>query len=149
MNINQISQSRFLKKEDFPKPVLVTIEADVYIDTIPGFDGEPDKEKAVVKFVEYEKPMTLNTTNAQLIAMALGSDETEEWIGKQIVVYNDPTVAMKGKLVGGLRVRASKAPQQLPRPVPGQAVTGKLRPGAAPQTAQPAAGPIDEEDMPF
>ncbi|GAF83248.1 unnamed protein product, partial [marine sediment metagenome] len=31
--------------------------------------------------------------------------ETEEWIGKQIVLWADPTVSFGGKLVGGVRVR--------------------------------------------
>ncbi len=139
MNVNQLSQSRYLKKEDFPTPALCTVESDVWIDTIPGFDGEADKEKAVIKFLEYEKPMTLNTTNAQLIAHALGSDETSDWVGKQIVVYNDPTVSMKGKLVGGLRVRASRAPQAA-RPAP-KPVT------VAGRNVNPS--PIDADDSPF
>ena len=36
--------------------------------------------------------MILNSTNAQLIARAVGSEETEDWPGKQIVLFNDPNV---------------------------------------------------------
>ncbi len=64
--------------------------------------------------------MVLNNTNAQIIAMILKSEETDDWIGKQIVLYDDPNVSFGGKLVGGIRVRAPrvKAPLKgIPAPI--------------------------------
>lgn len=73
-----------------------------------ALEGEPEDLKYCLHFKEDVKPMILNSTNAQLIARAVGSEETEDWPGKQIVLYNDPNVSFQGKLVGGIRVRAAK-----------------------------------------
>lgn len=105
MNINSIKESKFLKKEDCGRGILVTIreirEEDV------GKDN--DKEtKHCLHFIERVKPMVLNITNARLIAKILGTEETDEWSGKQIVLYNEPNVEFAGELVGGIRVRAPK-----------------------------------------
>jgi len=32
-------------------------------------------------------------------------DETDNWIGKEITLYNDPTVSMGDQIVGGIRVQ--------------------------------------------
>jgi hypothetical protein len=38
--------------------------------------------------------------------MALfGTDETDEWVGKQCTLYTDPTIMFAGKKTGGLRVK--------------------------------------------
>jgi hypothetical protein len=65
--------------------------------------------------------MVLNSTNIQLMAKACGSDDTDDWIGKQIIVYVDENVSFGGELVGGLRIRKHKqaapvAPKAGPRP---------------------------------
>jgi hypothetical protein len=38
----------------------------------------------------------------------MGSDNTDDWIGKQIVLFVDPSVSFAGKIVGGIRLRAPK-----------------------------------------
>ncbi len=68
---------------------------------------EPDN-KWIVHFQEFEKGMVLNWTNIQLVAKALDSEETNDWIGRQIVIFEDPNVSFGGELVGGIRVRAVK-----------------------------------------
>ena len=74
--------------------------------------GKPEEKKWVMHFDEFENGLVMNSTNLQLTAMAMGSEETEDWIGKQIVLFSDPNVSFGGKLVGGLRIRAvrKKAP---------------------------------------
>ena len=137
MNISYIANSRFLKKEDLNgTPALVTIEADVWQENMAMEDSAPEM-KYVIKFLEFDKPMSLNTTNAQLIAQALNEDDTANWVGRQVVAFVDPTVMMKGKIVGGIRFRASKKPQPANKPV---TVVGK--------PVNPVTK-IDEEDMPF
>ncbi len=58
----------------------------------------------------------MNSTNGQLIAQALKSEESSDWTGGKVVLYDDPSVSYGGKLVGGIRVRAvpksSLAPAQ-------------------------------------
>jgi hypothetical protein len=71
--------------------------------------NEPNKERAVIHFSELEKGMVLNKTNLKRIAYATGSDETDDWAGKQIVLYTDPDVEFGGEIVGGLRVRKPKS----------------------------------------
>lgn len=99
MNINDLKPpSSFLKKEDLPRPVKVTIDAW----ELQEFD---DKQKLVLSFKGKEKKLAVNMTNAKTIAACLGSHDTDDWIGKEITIYNDPTVSMGDKIVGGIRVQ--------------------------------------------
>src|SRR5947209_3260144 len=106
MNISQIRDSKYLKKEDVDPPKLVTIKT--ITEENVAMEGRPEDLKYALHFDELDKPMILNSTNAQLIAKALGSEETDEWSGQQIVLNNDPNDSFGGKLVGGIRVRAPK-----------------------------------------
>jgi hypothetical protein len=106
MHINQLKESNYLKKEDCDPPILVTI--DHLTQKNVALEGDPPDMKYCLHFAEDIKPMILNSTNAQLIARALNSEETDEWKGKQVVLYNDPNVSFQGKLVGGIRVRPAK-----------------------------------------
>lgn len=128
MNLSDLKQSKFLKKEDVGQGVLVTISA-VGQQNVAQEGAEPDM-KATLHFHELDKPLVLNSTNGQIIAKITGKDEDIErtWVGAQIVLYNDPNVSYAGKLTGGIRVRA---------PRPG---TAKL---------PPAPNPIKEEPLPF
>lgn len=110
MKIGQMMESKFLKKEDVEPPKLVTIRG--FSQQNAGRDDAPEM-KWTMKFIELDKPMVMNSTNLQLAAQALGSDDTDHWIGKQIVLYNDPSVQYQGRLIGGIRIRAPKK-----RPVP-------------------------------
>ncbi len=109
MHINQLKESNYLKKEDCDPAILVTIKGDLTQENL-AMEGKPEEKKWLIHFEELEKPMVLNSTNAQLIAMAVGSENSEDWSGKQIVLYNDPNVSFQGKLVGGIRVRV-RAPK--------------------------------------
>lgn len=97
------SNSSYLKKED--------VGEDGYILTIKGFSREmlesdgQSEEKIILHFAEDCKPMVLNRTNAQLLAIATNSKVAGEARGKKIVVYNDPTVGFGGKITGGLRIK--------------------------------------------
>lgn len=134
MHINQLKESNYLKKEDCNPPLLVTID---HIDQKNiALEGDPPDMKWCLHFAEDVKPMICNSTNAQLIAMAVGSEETDDWAGKQIVLYNDPNVSYQGKLVGGVRVRAS--------------VVEAAPIAARPRKSQPVTAPDDDSDsIPF
>lgn len=111
MNINELKKSKYLKKEDCGNGIVVTIRQCMMENVAK--QGEPEEEKAVLYFVELEKPIVVNSTNAQLIAAITGSEETDDWNGHKIVLYSDPNVTnMQGKVVGGIRVRA---PKQAPK----------------------------------
>lgn len=119
-NINSMKESKFLKKDECNPPILVTIESVHQMNVAAS--GAPEEMKWCVQFAEHEKPMVLNSTNAQLIAKITGSEETENWGGKKIVLYDDPSVSYAGKVTGGIRCRAPKnkpaaAPAPAPQPV--------------------------------
>lgn len=133
MHINQLKQSKFLARADVARPILVTIKG-IHQENVAR-EGEPPEIKFALAFSDCAKPMVLNSTNAQIIAQILASEETDHWIGKQIVLYDDPNVSFGGKLVGGIRVRAPK-----------------FKPGTAPapQPAPALVAPVEEEDdVPF
>jgi hypothetical protein len=124
--INEMLPSNYLKQSDFPEDYLVTVRA-IERKNI-AMDGKPADFKWLAHYNEFEKPMVLNATNIQLMAKACGSDDTDDWIGKQVIVYVDENVSFGGELVGGLRIRknrqtapvAPKAASQ--RPAPARAV---------------------------
>ena len=110
-NINSMMPSKYLKKDDCPQPTLVTIRNLTHENVAP--QGQAEEKKWILHFNEFENGLVMNSTNLQLAAAALGSEETEDWIGKQVVIYNDPNVSFGGKLTGGLRIRQvrRKAPE--------------------------------------
>lgn len=107
-SINDIRSSRFLKKEDVGDGVLVTVRGMSQENVAQ--DGAEAEIKWTIHFNELEKPMVLNSTNAQIIALITGHSEDIEknWIGAELVLYNEPNITFAGKLVGGIRVRAPK-----------------------------------------
>ena len=107
-SINDIKQSKFLKKEDVGDGVLVTIHSVQQMNIAK--EGADEELKWTVSFVELEKPMVLNSTNAQVIAKITGFENDIEinWKGKVVVLYDDPNVSYAGKITGGIRVRAAR-----------------------------------------
>jgi hypothetical protein len=133
---SEMRDSKYLKQADVGKGVLVTIERVLQMDV--SLDDAPTEMKWCIKFVELDKPMVLNGTNIQLLEKVCGSDDTDHWHGKRVVLYVDPNVSYQGKLVGGIRVRAPK-PSAVPPPKP------------APLTPEEtmATGEIYEDEIPF
>jgi hypothetical protein len=127
MNVSDLKQSKFLKKEDFETPQLVTISA-LTTQNVAKEGAEPDM-KPVLHFHELDKPLVLNSTNGQLIAQITGKDENIEqsWVGARVVLYADPSISFGGKLVGGIRVRAPRPGAKLP---PAQAAVAQHEPDA-------------------
>lgn len=144
MNVSELRVSKFLKKEDCGESgILVTIKG-VSEDNVSQEGAEP-VYKWVMHFEECEKPLVLNSTCGQVIAMITGSDESEGWIGHKIVLYNDPSVQFKGKVTGGIRVRAPRRP---PADVPAFPHKQPQVP-KAPAKPTPASIPCDSEGAPL
>ena len=60
-------------------------------------------EKPILHFIGKEKTLVLNRVNSYAIGNAVGSDESDDWIGWSIVLY--PTkVLFQGKMVDAIRV---------------------------------------------
>lgn len=140
-HISELKQSKFLTKTDCGKGILVTIR-ECFQENVAK-EGAPPENKWCLSFDEADKPMVLNSTNGQIIASIIGSENTDDWIGHKIVLYEDPTIAFGGKLVGGIRARA---PRNQPKPAPKPVAA----PAPAPAAVQPApaSGP-EADDVPF
>ncbi len=119
--VSDMRESKFLKKEDVGTGTICTVEGCEQQNVAK--DGVEPELRWCLIFAETDKPLVLNSTNIQLCEQICGSDDTDDWIGKKIVLYADPTVAFKGKIVGGIRVRAPKIKA---KPVPVAPVRVKL-----------------------
>lgn len=123
-----ITTGKFLKKED------CTEEGDTHVikfvreeDVSP--EGKPESIKWVMYFEDC-KPLILNTTNINRCIQAFKTNESEEWIGQKLIVYADPDVEFGGKIVGGVRLRA----------------TTRSKPAKGSKPVSPLA---DDEQVPF
>lgn len=136
MKRHEALPSRYLSKEDFPKPALCQI-AQVVIEEIES--QERGKERRPVLYVlGNTKGLILNGTNWDALEVLTGADDSDLWEGHQIVIFTDPTVTMMGKRVGGVRIRAPKAAAPAAAPVA----------PAAPVAAEEPP-PLSDDDVPF
>ena len=106
MNINKLRNKTYLDQHDCDPPIVATMKT-LRQENMSEDIQNPDL-KWVLYFEEDIKPTVLNWTNIQLVAQAVGADDTDEWPGKKIELYREPNVSFGGKLVGGIRVRAVK-----------------------------------------
>ena len=120
MNVAALKQPNFLTRADVGAGMLVTISG-VHQENVAK-SGAPEELRWCISFEECEKPAVLNSTNGQLIAKITGQDDTDNWTGHKVVLYDDPSVSFGGKLVGGIRVRAPRQPQAKPAQRPGKPV---------------------------
>lgn len=145
MHVSALKQSKFLTRADVGQGVLVTI-GEIYQENIAK-EGAPEELKWCVRFPECEKPFVLNSTNGQIIAGIVKSEETDDWAGHKIVLYDDPNVSFGGKLVGGIRVRAPRnQPARSAAPhaaAPAPRAPAPVSP-AAPQPSEP-----ENPEVPF
>lgn len=127
---SEMRESKFLKKEDVGAGSLMTIESCEPHNVAK--EGAPPESKWCLTFAETDKPLVLNSTNIQLCERIFGSDDTDNWIGNQIVLYTDPNVSYQGKVIGGIRVRAPK-----------------IKKAAAPPPPPPVVEDLTDDDIPF
>ncbi len=97
MNINGAFPSNYLKAADLQGRRVAISISHVAIEDIG------DDHKPVLYFIGKEKGMVLNKTNANMITEITGTDETDHWKGKAIVLYV-AKVDFQGKRVDGIRV---------------------------------------------
>ena len=137
MKTSELKSSKYLKKEDCGNDgILVTI-ADLKQENVAP-DNKPEELKWILYFDGSFKPMVLNGTNTKLIEKALGSDETDDWIGKAIVLFSDENVEYMGEIVGGVRCDVSRTKKY----------HAKLEKAPAARVGQREPPPFDEE-VPF
>jgi len=101
MRTSDVFPSRFIKAADIGDNEVVVTVSKVEIEDVG------DDRKPVVYFVGKEKGLVLNRTNWDRIAVAAGSDETDDWVGVKIQLYCEP-VTYAGKTAPAIRVKAVK-----------------------------------------
>lgn len=102
--VSQMLISKFINKGDVDPPLVMTIRQV----TFDQGDGKFEQPKWLMWFNEHRKPLKLNNTILKYLEATLG-EESDDWRGKRVQIYNDPTVMMGNELVGGVRMRANKS----------------------------------------
>jgi hypothetical protein len=90
MDVNTLFPSKYLKAQDATPPVTLTIRT-VVQEKMKNADGE-EEVKPVVYFLEQEKGMVLNRTNAGTLT-ALFTPETEKWVNQRVVLGTEIVTA--------------------------------------------------------
>lgn len=108
MKTHDMFESKFLKREDVGVGILVTIKGVGQANVAK--DGADEQLKYVLLFQELDKPLVLNVTNITTLEQICG-DDTDKWTGRQVVLFDDPSVMYKGEKKGGIRIRAKKGEQ--------------------------------------
>ena len=103
--LNDVKNSPYLAKEDFPKPMVVTIKG--HRKENVAREGDPAEMKVIMYFQGLTKGLRLNVTNSRAVFQVCGLPEYsdfDECNGKQITIYNDVNVMMGNERKGGIRV---------------------------------------------
>ena len=132
--ISEMVESRFLKKEEVGTGIIATIKDLVQYNVAP--EGKPEEMKYCLEFREDLKPMPLNPTNMHILEAITGSDNSDDWMGLEVVLFNDPSV-IYNNIRGGLRIRANTA--AAPTRAPQKPAQGSRAPAKA----------IPDEEIPF
>lgn len=103
-SVHDLKNSKYLTQHDVEPPVVVTFQA--YKEENVAKEGERPDPKYIFKFRELEKPLVMNFTNGSIVSSILGTEDFDQWMGKEVVLYRDPTVGFGGKITGGIRIRA-------------------------------------------
>jgi hypothetical protein len=132
MKVSTTFAGNTLKAEDIgDRQVTVTI-ADCREQEL----GEEKERKAVLYFEGKAKGLALNLTNFQTLFGLFGTDESDDWKGKRIVLYTEPT-KFGNKTVPGIRIRGVSTAAPAPRPTP------------PPPPPSPDEWQASDEDVPF
>jgi len=111
-SVHDLKESRFITQHDVEPPVIVTIKSFEEINVAKP--GAEEEYRWCIWFKEFDKPMTLNSTNGQILSSIIGSEELNDGIGQNIVLYRDPTISFGGRVMGGIRIRAPKKGYKIP-----------------------------------
>ena len=123
MKTSDMIQSKYLKKDDFSQPTVMTIKGCTMEDV-----GQGDT-RWILWMHERQKGLVLNVTKIRQLEASYGQD-TDYWLGKKVKLSHDPTVMYAGKIVGGIKLVTSNAP-------------------AAPTPPPPAAEHEFDDEVPF
>jgi hypothetical protein len=113
MKMNDMFPSKYLTSQDIldmdEEPTFRIKK--VVFETLKNQEGQ-EEEKPILYFVEAEKGIVLNRTNASTIVQMFG-DDTDAWKGKPITLGTDMVTAF-GATKPAIRVRLRKANKPAP-----------------------------------
>lgn len=125
MKLSLMFPRRYATGEDLQGKAITLTIASITLEKMHPQSNAPEVEKWVMYFKEAKKGVVLNRTMAYQIGEFLGSEETDDWVGKSITIYPQP-MTVAGKKVIAIRARAAK-----------------IKPGAA---GEPIPSSLAEED---
>ena len=108
----KITTGNYLKSSELTEEGETFIIEKVLEEPLTNKDGTPGEEKFIL-YLEDSKPLVLNKTNINRLVAAFGSNAADDWAGKSIIAYCDPTIEFGSEIVGGTRLRA--VPKSTPK----------------------------------
>jgi len=105
MKLDQMYPRKYATGADLKAPVTVTIKI-VQSEQMRPNPKAPEETKYVLYTHESPRGVILSRTLAEQIAAAIGSDDTDQWPGKQIVLFPVP-MQVAGRSVVAIRARKS------------------------------------------
>lgn len=90
MDVNTLFPSKYLKAADATPPITLTVSR-IIQEKMKNADGE-EEVKPVIYFLEHEKGMVLNRTNAGTLTALFGA-ETDKWINQRVVLGTEIVTA--------------------------------------------------------
>jgi len=152
MDMNEIyGNSDWLKAVDLAGKEWTLRIAATSVATMKGWDGQP-KKQIVLKFFGAQKQLGLNRINAKRIEKMYGRNWEQDWIGKEVRLYESEAPNAKGNTVPCIRVRELPpaptpfAPHVLPNAAPHPSV---IMPQTTGLSAPPQPPIIESENPAF
>jgi len=109
MKLDDLFPRRFATGEDLKgRPVTLTI-SHLRSEKMTPTPGAAPVERWVVYFKDAQKGIVLSKTLATQIAQAVGSDDTDAWVGKRVTLY-PVTVTVAGQTRIAIRAKAAQTP---------------------------------------
>lgn len=147
MKLNDAFESKYMSVSDLDGENLIVTIKSIEMETLKGRDGKPDDEKPVLFFKGLQKGMVVNKTNWKAITKATNEEDSDDWIGKSIELYEGEATTFSGDVVAALRVKAK--PPKASKPAPAKRVDDddeepEERPAAKRKVARE-----DDDQIPF
>lgn len=101
------NESKYLKHQDLNGQDTVLTIRTVTREDIKDKEGI-SKKKFILYFQELEKGLVLNTTNMNTLYGLFKSDDSDDWIGQRVTLYEKDDIEMGGELKSGIRIRPKK-----------------------------------------
>lgn len=97
---------RYMSAPDMPTEGRTLTIAGAAVEVVEDPKTKQNRDRLLVYFQERVKPWLPCRTTAGCLA-AMWGDRTSGWTGRRVTLYQDPTVKVGAKVVGGIRVLGS------------------------------------------